>query len=301
MRKVLLIFLDGVGMGEENPDKNPFFSYNFKFISEYFSTVPFLKNQKLTASNKDIFPVDANLDMEGLPQSGTGQVSLLCGMNASQYIGKHFGPFPYSLHHDIMKKENLFRVVKDIGLKSEFVNAYPQVFFDYLNKQKRRIGAFALSALFSNIKLKTQADLENGRALSNDITNERWRTRLELDIEEITPETAANRLLAISDKNDFTVFEYYLTDHIGHGRIKEDLHKIYSELDMFLLTLLSAENINRDIIIISDHGNFEDLSVKAHTRNPVFCMTAGENSKKLAQKINSLIDVKGAVLELLKS
>jgi hypothetical protein len=299
--RVLLIFLDGVGLGEENPEKNPFFRYNFRFITDNFENVPSLTTQHLSTDDKEIFPVDANLDMDGLPQSGTGQVSLLCGMNASQFIGKHFGPFPYSLHQDTMKRENLFKAVKDMGLKSEFVNAYPQIFFDYLNKQKRRIGAFALSALFSDIKLKTQTDLENGEALSNDITNERWRTRLNLDIRLVQPEIAAERLLNISSVNDFTVFEYFLTDHIGHGRIKENLDTIYSELDAFLSSLLLQQDDETDILIISDHGNFEDTSVKTHTRNPVFSMASGPNSGILSHKINSLIDVKRTILELLKN
>ncbi|GJQ63821.1 MAG: peptidase [Melioribacteraceae bacterium] len=301
MSRVILIFLDGVGLGEENPEKNPFFRYNFRFITDNFENVPSLTTQHLSTDDKEIFPVDANLDIDGLPQSGTGQVSLLCGMNASQFIGKHFGPFPYSLHQDTMKRENLFKAVKDMGLKSEFVNAYPQIFFDYLNKQKKRIGAFALSALFSDIKLKTQTDLENGEALSNDITNERWRTRLNLDIRLVQPEIAAERLLKISSVNDFTVFEYFLTDHIGHGRIKENLDTIYSELDAFLSSLLLQQDDETDILIISDHGNFEDISVKTHTRNPVFSMASGPNSGKLSHKINSLIDVKRTILELLKN
>ena len=58
---------------------------------------------------------------------------------------------------------------------------------------------------------------------------------------------------------------------------------IYNNLDRFLFTILSE--LNKEVItlvICSDHGNFEDLSVKTHTMNPALTLTAGKNALQLA-------------------
>ena len=301
MKNLIFIFLDGVGIGEADKSKNPFFNYDFKFLSTFFKEMPSIQNPRMESRGVSLFPVDANLSVEGLPQSGTGQVSLLCGFNGAEFIGKHFGPFPYSLHHDEIRNKNLFHILIEHGKKVDFVNAYPKLFFDYLNKQKRRIGTFALSALYSGIRLKGLEDLRSGRALSNDITNIRWQTRLSYKLKTVLPATAAKRLLKIADKNDLTVFEYFLTDHIGHRRITENLDEIYKELDDFLLYILNNTPPETGVLIVSDHGNFEDLSVKTHTFNPVFCMTKGVPAEQFKDKVKSLIDVKWAILELLKN
>lgn len=301
MKKLIFIFLDGVGIGEADKSKNPFFSYDFKFLSNYFNEMPSLQNPRMESGAVSVFPVDATLGIDGLPQSGTGQVSLLCGFNGAEFIGKHFGPFPYSLHHEEIRSKNLFHVLTEQGEKVDFVNAYPKLFFDYLNKQKRRIGTFALSALYSGIRLKGLEELRSGKALSNDITNIRWQTRLNYKLKTIQPATAAKRLLKIADKNELTVFEYFLTDHIGHKRITENLNDIYKELDEFLVYILNNTPPETGVLIISDHGNFEDLSVKTHTFNPVFCMTKGVPTEIFKNNVKSLIDVKWAILELLKN
>ena len=90
------------------------------------------------------------------------------------------------------------------------------------------------------------------------------------------PETAARRLLKIADKNDFTLYEFFYTDHLGHGRIADEFDTIYNNLDKFLITIISEMNRKElSLIICSDHGNFEDFSVKTHTWNPALTVTAG--------------------------
>ena len=128
----LMIFLDGVGIGEKNTRDNPFFTYNFKFLNGIFGDTPHFDNLSISSDGKYVFPVDANLGIEGLPQSGTGQASILCGMNAADYIGKHFGPFPYSTLIPVIQNDNLFSTLMRKNKKVSYVNAFPKVFFDYL-------------------------------------------------------------------------------------------------------------------------------------------------------------------------
>ena len=39
MNPVLMIFIDGVGIGEKDFDFNPFFKYGFKIFSEIFNAI----------------------------------------------------------------------------------------------------------------------------------------------------------------------------------------------------------------------------------------------------------------------
>ena len=53
------------------------------------------------------------------------------------------------------------------------------------------------------------------------------------------------------------------------------------------------------VIIISDHGNLEDLSVKTHTLNPVPGLLIGAGAARLARAIRSLLDVTPAIVDYL--
>lgn len=293
-----MVFIDGVGIGKADREFNPFFKYPFKTFQTFFKETPSITNSVLENDGKYLFPVDANLGVEGLPQSGTGQVSIFCGFNAAKFVGKHFGPFPYSTTIPIIAEKNIFKFYKESNKKPYFANAYPKVFFDYLNKGKSRLSTTSLSCKLTGIKLNKASDVWQGKALTAEITNERWNKKLNYNLKVIKPSTAARRLMKIASENDFTLYEFFLTDHLGHGRIQDEFEVIYYNLDNFLFTLLTE--INKDkftLIICSDHGNFEDLSVKTHTNNPALTITAGKNSKELFLSIKDLTDIKPSIIK----
>ena len=293
-----MIFIDGVGIGEQDYEYNPFFKYEFKIFNKIFKETPHKQNQYIEKDGMYIFPSDARLGVEGLPQSGTGQVSIFCGMNAPQFVGKHFGPFPYSTTIPIIKEQNIFKTYKDMGRSAYFVNAYPKVFFDYLKSGKTRLSTTSLSCRLSGIKLNSVSDLRQAKALTAEITNERWNRKLKYQLKVISPETAARRLLRIACKHDFTLYEFFHTDHLGHGRITEEFESIYNNLDRFLFTILSE--LNKDeitLVVCSDHGNFEDLSVKTHTMNPALTITAGKKARELAESIKDLTEIKPSIIK----
>lgn len=293
-----MIFIDGVGIGKNDTEFNPFFKYGFKTFENIFGEIPHLENQYLKKDGYYLFPTDANLGVEGLPQSGTGQVSIFCGMNAPKFVGKHFGPYPYSTTIPIIEKENIFKAYKNLGKIVSFVNAYPKVFFDYLRSGRTRLSTTTLSCRFSNVKLNTIKEIREKKAITAEITNERWNKRLQYQLKVISPQTAARRVLKVAAKKDFTLFEFFLTDHLGHWRIKDEFATIYKNLDEFLYTLLTEfDKENLTLIICSDHGNFEDLSVKTHTFNPALTITAGLNADKLADEIKDLTQIKPTILK----
>lgn len=297
MHNTLLIFLDGVGIGREDQEVNPFFKYPFNSLKKTFGRLPSLSQQRLTGDSSFLFPADAVMGISGLPQSGTGQTSIFCGVNAPEILGQHFGPFPHSGLLETIRDKNIFLEFMRRGMKPAFANAYPRMFFEYIKSGRRRLSVTSLSCLLSGVRLRKAEDLHAGRALSAEIDNSRWVERMNYRLQIISPERAAIRLLRLSEKHHFTVFEYYLSDHLGHGRNKELIEPMLSTLDRFLLAVFeNMDKENSTLVICSDHGNLEDISVKSHTLNPSLTITAGKNAGELSEKIRTLQDIKPAIM-----
>lgn len=295
---VLMLFADGVGIGEADAEKNPFFKYGFKSFDEFFGKRPTIENPYVELQKAVIFPVDACLGVEGFPQSGTGQTSIFCGINASQQIQMHFGPYPHSSLLPAIAEHNIFRFYKDHGLQAEFANAYPKAFFAYLKTKTKRLSATTICYQSAGYPLHKAASVYRGRALTAEITNERWNTKLGYHLPVITPELAATRLIKMAMRNEFTLYEYFLTDYIGHGRYPAEFMHFYETFDRFLHAILLQLPDELTFILVSDHGNLEDISVKTHTRNPALGIAAGRYAKTVAAEIQSLPDIKHAITRL---
>lgn len=300
MNPVLMVFLDGVGIGKKDFKYNPFFRYGFNTFEKMFEAIPSLENPVIKKNKLFLFPANATLGVTGLPQSGTGQVALFCGFNAPKFAGKHFGPFPFSTTVPILLKENILLHYKKNG-GSYFANAYPNIFFNYIKSGKSRLSTTMLTCKSADIRFNNASDVRNAKALTAELTNERWNRKLGYNLPTIKPKTAARRLLRIAYKNRFTLYEYYLTDHLGHWRLASEFDKLYSELDQFLFTLLDEIDKNKaTLIICSDHGNLEDLSVKTHTLNPSLTIAAGKNSEAISNSVKNITDIKPAIVKYCK-
>jgi 2,3-bisphosphoglycerate-independent phosphoglycerate mutase len=301
MNPVLMIFIDGVGIGKADHEFNPFFKYGFKTFTEIFGAVPTLKNQILIKDGIILFPADAKLGLSGFPQSGTGQTSIFCGVNGAKIIGKHFGPYPYSTLIPVISEKNIFRYYLLKNEKVFFANAYPKIFFDYIRSGKSRLSVTTLSCRLNGMRLNKATDVRRGKAVTAEITNERWNTKLKYNLPVIKPGTAARRLLRIAAQNSFTAYEYFLTDLMGHGRYDGDIKKTINVLDEFLYTVITEMDKEKiTLIICSDHGNFEDFSVKTHTLNPSLTIAAGRYARNLYDNIKDISQIKSAIIKYCK-
>ena len=71
-------------------------------------------------------------------------------------------------------------------------------------------------------------------------------------------------------------------------------------LARFIRTLLKSLDLsNTTVLLTSDHGNIEDLSVRNHTLNPVPTIIWGRHGHLLAQRIRNLADITPAILAVL--
>lgn len=300
MRKLIFLFVDGFGAGKPNDPENGFYRYHFDFFDKFFGSPP--NEENLPLKSKDgrisLTAIDACMGISGLPHSGTGQTSILCGINASEIAGQHFGPFPHSTLLPYLEKESIITSFLAADKKVHFMNAYPQIFFDYINAGKKRLGSFANTVMLNGIKLNGVEEVLAGDALTAEITGARWNTHLGYKLPEITPEEAADRLLKKSRSVDLLIYEYFLTDHIGHGRIKDEAENLIRIFDRFLIRLFSDfDRSDTTLFLCSDHGNFEDMSVKSHTTNAALMIGAGKFRDELFLQIKSLPDIKPAIIK----
>lgn len=297
MKKLILFFIDGLGLGQDDPVNNP--------MRNLFTEL--MSGEKLISRDKPLFfpggvlvPTDAFLGVPGIPQSATGQTSLFTGINAQKHIGLHLSAYPDSELKKLIEEHSLMKVLGSRGISTTAANLYSQEFF--LKRKNSRRNLFPVSTLTikaSGGRFRYLEDYEAGMAVFADITNELIRKR-GYRIDLIKPERAAANMLNILAGHEFVFFEYFMTDLYGHKQNVEELIKCRDVLDRFVKTLRDGiDSMNTGILVVSDHGNAEDVNTLVHTANMVPALFFTENRRDqelFAGRVKNLTDVYHAVL-----
>jgi 2,3-bisphosphoglycerate-independent phosphoglycerate mutase len=297
---VVLLFLDGVGIGKNDVNTNPFVQAHMPALTSLCGgKLPFTPFKRISSEQADVIAVNATLGVAGLPQSGTGQTAIFTGVNGAKKFGRHFGPHPPSVLRSVIEKRNIFHQLKAIDKSVVFANAFPKRFFDYIESGTRLLTVTTLSCRFADIPLLTVKELLLGNAISADFICAQWKKLGHPEIIPITPAEAGRHLAHIAAKHHFTLFEYWLTDHAGHSRNIATAVEVLERFDEFLSGFLELfDPVNTLLVIVSDHGNIEDLSTKSHTRNRVPCILAGKHRHKLVNRIKNLTHITPAIMRL---
>ncbi len=274
---LIFVFVDGIGLGERN-GQNPFVLNDYPSFLKMTNGQSFDK-QAVPVRKKDHFftPADACLGVEGLPQSGTGQITLFTGINSARRLGKHFGPIPHSKIRDLLDEASIFKKFTHLKARCYFMNAFPKQYFDYA-KQKNRWSTSTLMTKKAGLKLNSVAEVMDEKAITAEITQDVWRSRFSPDVPEIEESEAAERVVRMAGHNELVLVEHYLTDKAGHERDVNQAGNILRRFDQFLGQLMESVFLNgHTLLLTSDHGNLEDLSTRSHTRNdvPLFVMGKG--------------------------
>lgn len=293
-----MVFIDGFGLGANDPASNPFITANIPFIRGLMAGNSLHREiigQGLAKSDFIIKPTETLLNVPGIPQSATGQTVLFTGINAAMIAGRHVNGFPTKSLRQIINQYSIFKVIHQSGGRAVFANTFTKEYFQIAERGKWRHSVTTTAAMAGGCHLLMVPDLIRGEAVYQDITNEQLRGRgYELPLLE--PEEAAIHLIKVAAKNDFTLFEYFQTDHCGHQQDFELALRLLNRLDRFLSKL--ADNLelhNLTLLVVSDHGNIEDLSIKTHTLNPVPTLVIGKNAL-IFKEVESLMDIYPAVL-----
>lgn len=300
---VVLLFLDGVGIGSRNPGRNPFFVARLPHLRNLLDGAMLHRGHSRVSGRRAVAgPVNATLGVAGLPQSGTGQTAIFTGVNAPRLIKRHFGPYPTTELRPLIREKNIFTGLLGRGKRVVFANAFPRQFFDYTDSGTRRLTVTTMSCLFAGVPLLKADDLRANRGISADLTRARWPEMGYQDMPMVSPGEAGGHLAAIAREHDFTLFEYWLTDHAGHSKDMQFATDVLERFDEFLGGYLADTDPDRiTTLLISDHGNIEDLSVKTHTRNPVPCIVMGTEKRKILDRIRNLTHITPVITDLLLS
>jgi 2,3-bisphosphoglycerate-independent phosphoglycerate mutase len=288
---VLLFFIDGLGIGTRG-SHNPFDGLEGAAPLAIFEAEP-----AEIPFDGVLVPTDACLGVEGRPQSASGQTTILTGINAPATIGHHKQGFPNQALLDIIREHSIFLQLKRAGVDNiTFANTYTQRFFD---SRPRWISATTAAVEAAGLRFNIVSDLRAGRAVYQDFTNTMLIERGET-VDLRSPEEAGEVLSNIVAAHRFTLYEYFITDKIGHAQDHEAARRVLPMLAAFIRCLLARLDLKRTTVILtSDHGNIEDLSVRNHTLHQVPTLVWGEHRERLAARISSLTDITPGIVDVL--
>jgi len=303
--KILFFFIDGIGLGKNDPEINPFARIDMPVLQNLLGGRKIVSGSAPQHTMKgSLLSIDAGLGIKGVPQSATGQAALLTGKNVPEAVGHHFGPWPNQIVVDTLQNGNLFKQFNEAGFKAALLNAYPPSYFEAVNSGRRLYSAIPQSVISAGLSLMTLEDLKTGRALSADFTAQGWRDRLNLaDTPLLTPYLAGARMAELADAYDFSFFEYWLSDYAGHHQDMEQACDLLITIDHVLDGLVTNWDNSAGIILItSDHGNMEDLSTRRHTTNhvPALLIGAPHLRRDFINDLHDLTDVAPTILKSFK-
>lgn len=327
-------FLDGVGLSAPDHPANPLLAQPLPGFTRVLAGPPVHAAGLRIADGAALAALDARLGVPGLPQSATGQTTLLTGVNAAQTLGRHLTAYPTPTLIRLLRQDNLLMRLAAQGRRVAYLNYFSDRFVWLFAEHKRRLGwrhtaaqravfaaaaarldgnpppvqarrrfrpaACVVAADAAGLPLRDRAAKQAGLAVDHDIVGgfidadgrpNGWPPA-EDDVLAARVAEAVERAVRVWRAHDLTFYETFLTDALGHAQAPERARAWLRVLDRFLQGLLAALDPERDqLIVISDHGNFEDLSVRTHTLHPVPFAAYGVDAPVLVAGATSLCDV----------
>jgi len=262
LNRTILIFIDGLGWGPPAPLTNPQHAYGGEVFrlpaaaSAAEAPVPVFGGGWAR-------PIDAVLGVPGIPQSATGQTTLLSGVNSQAAIGQHLTGFPNEALRNILLEHSVLRTLTRGGVPARFLNAFRPRFWELSREKQLTLSATTVCNLAADLPFFTLAR-------------------------------------AARDGGGFTLYEYFLSDKAGHTGDAALIAGELVKLDAFVravLDELSAElRGGTQVLLTSDHGNLEDATTRRHTTNPVPLMVWGDDARETAASVTRLDQVTPAIV-----
>ncbi len=289
--KVLLFFIDGLGIGTRGAD-NP--------LSQIAGVEPlahFINETSDVILDGVTIPTDPRLGIEGRPQSASGQTTILTGINAPKHLGYHKQGFPNQILRDVIAEHSIFLQLKNLKIEpNTFANAYTPKFF---TEKPRWKSATTCAMEASNETFRKLPDLFGRAALFHDFTN-RHLIELGFDAPIFTPSDAGEILAKLVEQHRFTLYEYFITDKIGHAQSHEKAAEYLPLLaEVVRETLQRVDLETTTVILTSDHGNIENLAIRNHTLNDVPTVVWGRKRHEIPNRLKDLSDITPTITSLL--
>lgn len=301
---VLILFLDGVGLGESDPAINPFARVPTPAFHRLLGG-PLVNRGVVDGADALLVPTDATLGVAGLPQSATGQTALLTGLNAPAIAGRHVTAYPTEALRALLAQHSLFARARHHDARVALANAYTPEYFSAVEQRRLKVGAVTFAAQSAGVRLRLVEDLQAGQAVFHDLTNGRLR-QWGYDLPVLTPRESGGRLAQIASGADLTFFEFFLTDLAAHRRIPVSSDAVVGMVDELLAGVVAGIQGTGDpgtggsltVLVVSDHGNLEDDRSTVHTTNPVPTLAIGPG-REAFRSVRAITDIAPAVLSVL--
>jgi hypothetical protein len=302
--QVALLFIDGVGVGRRDRAINPLAHHEF-LLSQFDDGT----GAPLPEGGRRV-DVDTTFEVPGRPQSASNQTALFTGLPAPRLIGQHVLGYPTRPLVKLLEQGSIAAQLTSRGRRATFANAYPVGYLDALGLARRpgTMGQFELPAKYqrrlkpsastltfaaAKIPLRTLDDAASGEGLTHDIDGAPHRAR-RFPVPQRTPEQAAAIFWRLAE--DFTLFEHYLADEAGHAQDLTAALDALRTFDGFAREVVRLRPPGAQVLIVSDHGNVEDLSSRSHTTNRVAVLSFGAATP---EPLETLADVGAQVLRWL--
>ena len=297
--RLLFIFLDGIGLGENDSAINPFARADMPNLNTLLDGRSLLKDAApFYGEHASLLAIDPAVGVDGPPQSATGQAILLTGMNIPAELGYHYGPKPNREVAAYLNDGTLFSRFTKEGKNTALLNAYPPRYFQGIDSGKRLYSSIPLAVTNAGLPLFKQEALYAGRALSADFTGDGWRLMLGfVDSPVLDPHQAGRKLATLAKEYDFSLFEYWASDYAGHKQEMETAIGLMETFDSVLGGLIEAWDEDGLILVTSDHGNMEDVSTRKHTDADVPALVIGDKTARdeFTRDLKDLTDIAPAI------
>lgn len=310
--RVALLFIDGVGVGASDPAVNPLARGRW-LLSQFQGG----RGEPLPLGGVRA-DLNTTFGVAGRPQSATNQTAIFTGEPAARLLGRHLLGFPNELLRAVLREHSLIKRLVARGRRPTFANAYPLPYLQALGLphdaaataprplppippgRLRRLKPSASTVAYSvaGVPLRTLEEAERGLGLTHDIEGRRARLR-GLSVPERSPEEAAEVLWRVAEGHDFVLFEHFLADEAGHGRDFALAEEVLSSFDRFARAAVERRPRDAAVLIVSDHGNVEDLTTRNHTLHDVALLAFGVPEARLAG-LKDVSDVCRLVLSLVE-
>jgi len=290
-KRTFLIFIDGLGWGPVDPQTNPLYSYGGQIFrlpqSDGLATVAL-------PGGGWARPIDAVLGVPGVPQSATGQTTLLSGVSGQGALGKHLTGFPNEKLREILLEHSILKSLTDRGLQAAFLNAFRPRFWELSRERQLTLSATTVANLAADLPFFGLDDIRAGRSIYQEMTNRELIDR-GFDLAPLSATAAGHIAAGAVREHDFLLYEYFQTDKAGHSGEKPRAEAELSRLDEFMTVLLKdlAADLAQETLVLltSDHGNIEDGTTRRHTTNPIPLMAWGHEAQEFIGDVTRLDQV----------
>src|SRR5207302_4199718 len=126
--RILMVFVDGVGLGDPDPATNPLVRAATPTLRRLLGR-PLAERAPVHTASAVLVPLDAQLGVPGLPQSGTGQAAILTGCNAPALVGRHVAAYPTRALKTLLEEQGMFIRLRRCGIATALANAYTLEYF----------------------------------------------------------------------------------------------------------------------------------------------------------------------------